>query len=160
MSYSYCKRLLLSLERAETRLPSNTVSGRYIFNTLFPYVLTVYSLKHRMPPITEGTKPVLNEIQPNLHPLEVLFDISKLMTIENVRRRLFIAWCMRLLIMTEQEQPLSASFEKLVQAVGLYDHCVDAQTIPIVEAEQWGQHAVQSVLWSAAGISSYTVSIL
>ncbi|KII88563.1 hypothetical protein PLICRDRAFT_110769 [Plicaturopsis crispa FD-325 SS-3] len=90
------------------------------------------SLKHRMPPITEGTKPVLNEIQPNLHPLEVLFDISKLMTIEN-------------------EQPLSASFEKLVQAVGLYDHCVDAQTIPIVEAEQWGQHAVQSVLWSAAG---------
>jgi anaphase-promoting complex subunit 5 len=51
----------------------------------------------------------------------------------------------------EQEQPLSAAFEKIVQAVGLYDHWIDMQGNYLDDSEQWGQHAVQSIVWSAAG---------
>jgi len=40
------------------------------------------SLLHRLPP--EGKRPVLNEIQPDLHPLEVLFDVGKLLNEEHV----------------------------------------------------------------------------
>jgi hypothetical protein len=52
-----------------------------------------------------------------------------------------------------QQQPLSASFEKIVQAMGLYDHWTDVQSDTVVDAEQWGQHAVQSIVWYAAGMS-------
>ena len=50
-----------------------------------------------------------------------------------------------------QEQPLSASFEKLMQAIGLYDHWAESQHTMSAETDQWSQHAVQSVIWSAAG---------
>ncbi|KAJ6630768.1 hypothetical protein B0H10DRAFT_2160163 [Mycena sp. CBHHK59/15] len=86
------------------------------------------SLLHRLPPAVEGRRPMLNEIQADLHPLEVLYDVSKLMG-----------------------QPLSASFAKIVQGVGLYDHWFDTHPTPPAESEQWAQHAVQSVVWSAAG---------
>lgn len=36
-----------------------------------------YSMLHRLPSLNET--PVLNEIQPDLHPLEVLFDVTKLL---------------------------------------------------------------------------------
>ncbi|OSX65213.1 hypothetical protein POSPLADRAFT_1044618 [Postia placenta MAD-698-R-SB12] len=90
------------------------------------------SLLHRLPPTERGAKPILNDIQPDLHPLEVLFDVQKLVQISN-------------------QQPLSASFEKIVQATGLYDHWLDVQRGAFVEAEQWGQHAVQSVVWNMHG---------
>ncbi|THH12641.1 hypothetical protein EW146_g7506 [Bondarzewia mesenterica] len=90
------------------------------------------SLLHRLPMIQAGQKPVLTEIQPGLHPLEVLFDVEKLMRVSS-------------------EQPLSAAFEKIAQAVGLYDHWIDVQGHLPEHAEQWSQHAVQSFVWSAAG---------
>jgi anaphase-promoting complex subunit 5 len=43
-----------------------------------------HSLMHRLPPSEPGLKPVLNEIQPDIHPFEVLFDVTKLMQLENV----------------------------------------------------------------------------
>ena len=46
-----------------------------------------------------------------------------------------------------------AAFEKITQGVGLYDHWIDVQGAPFIEAEQWAQHAVQSVVWNMAGMS-------
>ncbi|GBE82222.1 predicted protein [Sparassis crispa] len=89
------------------------------------------SMLHRLPPLERGRKYDINEIQPDLHPLEILYDVNKLMQIGN--------------------QPLAASFEKIVQAIGLFDHWIDVQRKPFVEAEQWGQHTVQSVVWSMHG---------
>ena len=42
------------------------------------------SMLHRLPPTISGRRPILNEIQPDLHPLEVLFDVKKLMDEQNV----------------------------------------------------------------------------
>lgn len=39
---------------------------------------------HRLPPTISARRPVLNEIQPDLHPLEVLFDVKKLLDEQNV----------------------------------------------------------------------------
>ncbi|KAG6854307.1 hypothetical protein C0991_008202 [Blastosporella zonata] len=89
---------------------------------------------NRLPPTVPGRKPTLNELQPDLHPLEVLFDVKKL-------------------IDTQHDQPMSAAFSKIDQAVGLYDHWLDAQGAPLVDEEQWAQHAVQSVVWDAIGCS-------
>ncbi|KZT11383.1 uncharacterized protein LAESUDRAFT_755040 [Laetiporus sulphureus 93-53] len=90
------------------------------------------SMLHRLAPLERGQKPIINDIQPDLHPLEVLHDVQKLIKVNN-------------------QQPLMASFEKIVQAIGLYDHWIDIQHAPFVESEQWGQHAVQSVVWSMHG---------
>ncbi|CAK5277710.1 unnamed protein product [Mycena citricolor] len=90
------------------------------------------SLLHRLPPTIPRKRPTLNETQPDLHPMEILYDVSKLMDEEN-------------------GQPLSASFARIVEGVGLYDHWFDTQPIPPADTEQWAQHAVQSVLWTAAG---------
>ncbi|KAJ7097958.1 hypothetical protein B0H15DRAFT_823591 [Mycena belliarum] len=89
------------------------------------------SMLHRLPPTIERRRPMLNEIQADLHPLEVLFDVYKLMDIEN-------------------GQPLSASFAKITQGMGLYDHWFDTRPAA-PDSEQWAQHAVQSVVWSSAG---------
>ncbi|TFK76479.1 hypothetical protein BDN72DRAFT_785411 [Pluteus cervinus] len=94
------------------------------------------SMMHRLPP-DNGSKPALNEIQPDLHPLEVLYDVCKLLDEEN-------------------NQPLSAAFSKILQAVGLYDHWIDVQMAVPNEADQWAQHAVQSIVWSAAGCDRLT----
>ncbi|KAF8163271.1 hypothetical protein B0H34DRAFT_694755 [Crassisporium funariophilum] len=90
------------------------------------------SILHRLPETTPGQKPVLHEIQPDLHPLEVLYDICKLLDERN-------------------DQPLSASFMKIFQAIGLYDHWLDVQLALPVEDQQWAQHAVQSIIWREAG---------
>jgi len=95
-------------------------------------------LLHRLPPKHKNHKPALNEIQPGLHPIEVLFDVEKLLRVKS-------------------EQPLSAAFEKIVQAIGLYDHWMDMQGYFLEDPEQWSQHAVQSIVWSAAGCEKLAV---
>lgn len=44
------------------------------------------SLLHRIPalPSERGKKPTINEIQPQMHPLEILNDAKKLLTVEHV----------------------------------------------------------------------------
>ncbi|KAJ7219238.1 hypothetical protein GGX14DRAFT_435221 [Mycena pura] len=96
------------------------------------------SILHRLPPTIERRRPMLNQIQADLHPMEVLFDVHKLMDEEN-------------------GQPLSASFVKIMQAVGLYDHWYDTQPITAPESDQWAQHTVQSVVWSAAGCDQLAI---
>ena len=39
---------------------------------------------HRLPPSERGQKPFLNTVQPDLHPVEILFDVKKLMQVQNV----------------------------------------------------------------------------
>jgi hypothetical protein len=46
---------------------------------------------------------------------------------------------------------LSLSFHKIVQAMGLYDHWFDVQFAAHIDSDQWAQHAVQSIVWNAAG---------
>ncbi|KZT68114.1 hypothetical protein DAEQUDRAFT_339649 [Daedalea quercina L-15889] len=90
------------------------------------------SLLNRLHPTERGRKPILNEIQPDLHPYEVLRDVEKLMHVGN-------------------QQPLTAAFERIIQAVGLYDHWINLQRAPFIEAEQWGPHSIQGVVWSMHG---------
>ena len=54
-------------------------------------------------------------------------------------------------------QPPSASFERIIQAVGLYDHWIDVQLATPAEAEQWGQHAVQAYVWRLIGCDHVAV---
>jgi len=95
-------------------------------------------LLHRLPPEHKNRKPTLNEIQPGLHPIEVLFDVEKLLRVKS-------------------EQPLSAAFERIVQAIGLYDHWIDMQGYFLEDSEQWSRHAVQSIVWNAAGCEKLAV---
>lgn len=44
------------------------------------------SMLHRLPQYDQDRKPVLNEIQPDLNPLEILFDVKKLTTVAYVGR--------------------------------------------------------------------------
>ncbi|KAH9934779.1 uncharacterized protein B0H18DRAFT_978208 [Fomitopsis serialis] len=90
------------------------------------------SLLNRLPPTERGRKPIINDIQPDLHPYEILRDVEKLMQIAN-------------------QQPLTAAFERIIKAGGLYDHWINLQRAPFIEAEQWGPHTVQSVVWSMHG---------
>ena len=46
------------------------------------------------------------------------------------------------------------AFNKLVEAMGLYDHWLDAQSAVPNEDHQWAQHAVQSMIWREAGASA------
>lgn len=50
---------------------------------------------------------------------------------------------------------MSAAFIKIGQATGLYDHWLDAQGTPPIDEEQWAQHAVQSVVWDAIGVTRF-----
>ncbi|KAJ2991321.1 hypothetical protein NUW54_g8225 [Trametes sanguinea] len=74
------------------------------------------SLLHRLPllPTERGKKPIINEIQPQMHPLEILYDAKKLLRVEH-------------------QQPLTAAYEKVMQA--------------------YAQHAVQSIIWNFFGCS-------
>lgn len=51
-----------------------------------------------------------------------------------------------------QEQPLSHSFEKIIQALYVYDMSRNSRGGPPNQEEQWAFHTVQSVLWRLAGI--------
>lgn len=44
-------------------------------------VLTIPSMLYRLPYTEPGRRPVLNEILPDLNPLEILFDVKKLTTV-------------------------------------------------------------------------------
>ncbi|KAH9854144.1 hypothetical protein C2E23DRAFT_914573 [Lenzites betulinus] len=92
------------------------------------------SLLHRIPalPSERGKKPTINEIQPQMHPLEILNDAKKLLTVEH-------------------QQPLTAAYEKVMQAIGLYDHYIDVQGGLFMESEQYAQHAVQGLIWNFFG---------
>lgn len=57
---------------------------------MIPYVhfssaKMIFSILHRIPSEIPGQRPKLQEIQPDLQPLEVLFDTSKLLNEEFVR---------------------------------------------------------------------------
>ncbi|KAJ8083776.1 hypothetical protein PM082_002542 [Marasmius tenuissimus] len=92
------------------------------------------SLLHRFPPEEgqETQRHPLNEIQPQLHPLDILHDVKKLMD-------------------EKHEQPLSASFSKIVQSVGVFDYWFENRFSTLRDDDQWAQHAVQGVVWNAAG---------
>ncbi|TFK54918.1 hypothetical protein OE88DRAFT_1710679 [Heliocybe sulcata] len=90
------------------------------------------ALRARLPHKEPWRRPVLNMVEPNIHPYEVLFDVKKLMQVEF-------------------EQPLSASFERIVEGVGVFDNWAEQENTPQSDVEQWGQHAVQSLVWNAAG---------
>ncbi|KAF7363413.1 ANAPC5 domain-containing protein [Mycena sanguinolenta] len=65
-----------------------------------------------------------------------LFDVSKLMDEEN-------------------GQPLTASFAKIVEGMGLYDQWFEREGSS--DNEQWAQHAVQSIVWSASGCDRLSI---
>lgn len=44
------------------------------------------------------------------------------------------------------------AFNKLIEAMGLYDHWLDAQSAVPNEDHQWALHAVQSMIWREAGM--------
>ncbi|KAG2157068.1 armadillo-type protein [Suillus clintonianus] len=81
------------------------------------------SMLHRLPSLNET--PVLNEIQPDLHPLEVLFDVAKLLD-------------------PQYGQPLTLCFEKLIEAIALHNNWVDTKRM-------CSHHAMQAVLWQTLG---------
>ncbi|KAH8117473.1 hypothetical protein DFH11DRAFT_1575228 [Phellopilus nigrolimitatus] len=79
---------------------------------------------------TRTHKEPLNELQADIPPLEVLNDAGKLI---------------------REGQPISDVFEKIVQALGIYDLSRDFCGGPPVQHEQWSFHAIQSVAWRIAG---------
>jgi anaphase-promoting complex subunit 5 len=90
-------------------------------------------------------------MQPGLHPIELLFDVEKLLRVNSVSHIVLARFHCDSDRAGEQEQPLSAAFEKMIQAVGLCDHWIDVQGNYLDYADQWSQHTVQSIVWSAAG---------
>lgn len=50
-----------------------------------------------------------------------------------------------------QEQPLSASFEKIYQFIGWYDQWIDLHGNILRQRDQDAFHAVHSLVWSIAG---------
>ncbi|KIY50891.1 hypothetical protein FISHEDRAFT_37690 [Fistulina hepatica ATCC 64428] len=90
------------------------------------------ALLRRLPSVIPSHRVPLNEIQPNIDPLDVLCDVRKLIDERN-------------------EQPLSAAFERIVQAVGLYDHWLEISPMNVLDKDQWACHAVQAITWTIAG---------
>ena len=105
---------------------------------------------HRLPPLERGRKPIINEVQPDMHPLEILADIKKLINVQYVRG--IVCWS-TVADQWPQQQPLTASYVRIIQAIALYDHFIDVQEGQFVESEQLAQHVVQSVVWETFGIS-------
>lgn len=52
---------------------------------IFSFIEVNFSILRRLPQAIPGHKPILHEIQPDLHPLEVLYDVSKLLDEKNVK---------------------------------------------------------------------------
>ncbi|EKM82711.1 hypothetical protein AGABI1DRAFT_118153 [Agaricus bisporus var. burnettii JB137-S8] len=116
--YDACRKLL-----SEAITVSRTSGDRITLQNCI-------GLLHRLPSENSSQKQPLNEIQPDMHPLEVFYDVNKLL---------------------EQDQPISVAFNKIMQAVGVHDHWAEVQIVPPSEEELWVQHAVQSIVWRAAG---------
>lgn len=49
-------------------------------------------------------------------------------------------------------QPISDCFEKIVQALGVYDFSRDYDGRRPAHEDQWAFHAMQSILWRLAGV--------
>ena len=109
------------------------------------------SLLHRLP-VEAGQKPPINEIQFFLHPLELLADVKKLLQVGNVRNEQLTLYLLIVDRFHHQNQPMSASFEKIAQAVSLFDTWHDFHRGFVTDSEQWAQHAVQSSVWASAGM--------
>ncbi|KAI0093630.1 hypothetical protein BDY19DRAFT_918021 [Irpex rosettiformis] len=90
------------------------------------------SMLNRLQPLERNRKMAINELQPDLHPSEALYDVKKLLMVGN-------------------QQPLSASFERIAQAASLYDLWAESRRDLVTEEEQWGSHVVQSITWSVMG---------
>ncbi|KAF5368466.1 hypothetical protein D9758_002314 [Tetrapyrgos nigripes] len=93
------------------------------------------SLLHRFPTKygrDDDKRPPLNELQPDLNPLDILYDVKKLME-------------------ESHEQPMSLSFMKITEAIGAFDYWFDHKLETTTEADQFAQHAVQSIAWSIVG---------
>lgn len=87
------------------------------------------SMLHRLPSSSTKRGLTSNEIQPDLHPLEIFYDVGKL----------------------SDDQPIGMAFNKLMQAIGVQDHWIDVQFMSPPEEELWVQHAVQSIVWRLTG---------
>jgi hypothetical protein len=101
---------------------------------------------HRLPPENSSQKQALNEIQPDMHPLEVFYDVNKLLEVRHSSKPFSTTETA-----CQQDQPISVTFNKIMQAVGVQDHWAEVQLVPPPEEELWVQHAVQSIVWRAAG---------
>ncbi|KAI5899674.1 uncharacterized protein SCHCODRAFT_02605806 [Schizophyllum commune H4-8] len=88
-------------------------------------------LQHRIPQDDSDRLP-LNDIQPHLHPFELLADVKKLLN-------------------DQHGQPLFCSFRRIFEAMALFDQWIEQHKENFIPSEQWGPHAVQSVVWDAAG---------
>lgn len=59
-----------------------------------------------------------------------------------------------------QEQPVSATFEKIWEAAALFGHWTQSHRDAVTDGDQWGLHAVQAVAWENLGtlICQYRLS--
>lgn len=52
-----------------------------------------FSLMNRLPVMERGRRPLINDIQADLHPYEILHDVKKLLTVTYVRTILDMQAC-------------------------------------------------------------------
>ncbi|PAV23210.1 imaginal discs arrested [Pyrrhoderma noxium] len=88
------------------------------------------ALLRRIEGKTRSQREPLNELQADIPALEVLNDVGKLL---------------------REAQPLSDGFEKIVEALVVYDLSRDSRDRPPNQQEQWAFHSMQAVLWRLAG---------
>ena len=147
---SFYKKLLRPLARVMTDTRCNIVSGKnYRESWRFEYS-RLPSLQNRLPLLEKGQKPIINELQLQIHPIDVLFDTKKLLTVAYVRDCVFSVECKCL--HDTQQQPMSRAFEKATEGAILYDVWSDYQHDLVTDAEQWGSHCVQAVAWDILGM--------
>lgn len=156
---SFCLKQSAYLERAEIGLRCSNALGICLLPVFKYHLDTFLSLLRRFPSVDGAQKPPINEIQPNLNPLDILYDIRKLMNEANVRRHSAVLFLLTHTQTSTKEQPLSASFIKIVEALGVFDHWCDGKTSTVKESDQWAQHVVQANIWNAAGMPQKKVSI-
>jgi hypothetical protein len=63
-----------------------------------------------------------------------------------------------------KQQPLSASFDRMVQAMGVFDQWAETQRArgksPSTDADHWGFNAVESIIWDAVGMGLLLPSVV
>ncbi|KAL5529052.1 hypothetical protein ACEPAG_5026 [Sanghuangporus baumii] len=85
---------------------------------------------------TRTRREPLNEIQPDMPPLEVLNDVGKLL---------------------REAQPLSDCFEKVAEGLALHAYHRDYRGSPVGQDDQWAFHAMQAILWRLAGCEKLAI---
>ena len=106
---------------------------------------------NRLPTTDRGRRPLINDIQPDLHPLDILHDAKKFLTVSYVRTPSLTCLLTTDIVGGMQQQPISAAFERITQAASLYDAWSETQINAVTDADQWAQHATQGVAWSMMG---------